>query len=146
MGFSLDSYLGVHTSAVRLRQQKAGLIATNLANADTPGYKARDINFAEALTSVAAGNAIGSANSGMVSQGKAGSMTFAATHPGHIQSRESADFEVQYRVPTQPSLDGNTVQTDVEQSLFTKNAINYQASLQLLDSRIKGLLKTIRGE
>lgn len=141
MGFNLDSYLGVHTNAVNLRQQKAGLMATNLANADTPGFKARDINFAEALKS-ASSTASGSSRRGSGT----GAMTFDSTHPAHIGGSESSDFEALYRVPTQPSLDGNTVQTDVEQSLFTKNAINYQASLQLLNSRIKGLLKTIRGE
>lgn len=137
MAFNLDTYLGVHSAAVELRQHKAGLMATNLANADTPGYKARDIDFSEALRAV--------------SGDRTGSVGFDRTHHSHISpataaSDFSATVEAQYRLPTQPSLDGNTVQTDVEQSLFTKNAINYQASLQLLNSRITGLLKTIRGE
>ncbi|OED37928.1 flagellar basal-body rod protein FlgB [Chromatiales bacterium (ex Bugula neritina AB1)] len=140
MSFNLDTYLGVHTKAVELRQYKAGLMATNLANADTPGYKARDINFAETLQAVSS-----------TGGGKGRPFSFDRTHSSHMDSFDSAvDFspEVQalYRVPTQPSLDGNTVQTDVEQSLFTKNAINYQASLQLLNSRITGLIKTLKGE
>jgi flagellar basal-body rod protein FlgB len=131
MPISLDSALGIHAQALQLRSRRAELLAQNLANADTPGYKARDIDFKQALG---------------VAQG-AGALK--ATQPGHIQPgaiNGANTIQTGYRNPHQPSLDGNTVDVQVEQAAFARNAVDYQTSLQFLNSRIRGLLTAIRGE
>ena len=133
MSNSIDSYLSTHASALSLRAQRAGLLASNLANADTPNYKARDFNFSDALrTQLSSGTGPG----------------LKATHKGHIATPtdQVAATDLQYRVPQEPSLDGNTVDTDVEQAAFAENSIRYQASLEFLGKRIAGLIRTLRSE
>ena len=133
MSINIDNYLGVHVNAVNVRAKKAKLMAENLANADTPGYKARDLDFRAALSQVQAGTSHSSSNS--------------KTHQAHIKLTNSTDANtVKYRIPMQPALDGNTVETDVEQGKFTENAIRYQASLHFLNKRIKGLMNVLRSE
>ena len=110
------------------RRQAAS--AQNLANADTPGYKARDIDFGSALA-----HAQG-VQKGMVQ-----------THANHMSTGGlSGAAATGYRVPAQPSLDGNTVETDREHAAFMDNAIRYQASLNFLEGRIQGILRAIKGE
>lgn len=131
MAFNLDQALGVHVKALELRTYRAQLLATNIANADTPNYKAVDIDFKTAL-----------------SQAQSGDLPLTVTNPNQIQSsgREKSQFELMYRVPMQPSLDGNTVDSQIEQSEFTRNAVQHQASLMFLTGRIKGILSAIKGE
>jgi len=105
------------------------LIANNLANADTPGYKARDIDFGEAL-----------------SRARAEAGGLARTHPAHLQVGGDHNLSIKYRVPEQTSLDGNTVETAREHAAFMDNAIRYQASLSFLDGRIKSIRSALRME
>ncbi len=135
MNISFSNALGVHEHALELRTKRAEVLANNLANADTPGYKARDIDFQALL------------NQQM--QGQAGEQTLkmATTNGKHLPvnaTDESADLL--YRTPSQPSLDGNTVDTQTEKAEFMKNTLQYQSSFQFLNSRFKSLNNAIRGE
>jgi flagellar basal-body rod protein FlgB len=130
MALNLDSYLATRTQAVSLRAHRAQLLASNLANGDTPNYKARDFDFATALKQLNGEHAA----------------VMRPTHSAHIGARGVERVNLGYRVPTQASLDGNTVESDLERARFAENALRYQASLQMLNSRITGLIKVIRGE
>lgn len=130
MPINIDSALGIHAKALVVRGRRAEVLASNLANADTPNYKARDIDFKTALQ-----------------QAQSGHVPLKVTHTGHIQPAGTGLYgPLLYRVPQQPSLDGNTVDTHVEQAEFTRNAVNYQASLTFLGGKLKTLLSAIRGE
>jgi flagellar basal-body rod protein FlgB len=132
MAISFDNALGVHEQALKLRVRRAEVLSSNLANADTPGYKARDFDFQKALASQMSGN---------------GGFSMKTTRSGHMGANSSAGtFEMQYRLPTQPSIDGNTVEEQVEQAEFTKNALDFQASFTFLNSRFTGLKKALKGE
>ena len=109
---------GIHGKALELRSQRMGLIASNIANAGTPGYKAKDIDFTAALKAADAGRDVESAAAG------------AAL----------------YRVPVMPSLDGNTVELSNEQLAFSENAVGYSATLQFIKGRVDTLTRAIRGE
>ena len=126
----LDDVFGIHEQAMRLRGQRSEVLAANLANADTPGYKARDFDF-----------------QAMLRDEVHRPVRLVATHAGHIDGgrRTVAATQMAYRVPQQASLDGNTVEVEREQSEFSANAMRYQASLRFLDGRIKGLLRAIKG-
>jgi flagellar basal-body rod protein FlgB len=134
MPANLDSYLGVHASALKVRAQRTELLATNLANADTPHYQARDIDFRAALA-----RASGTGTN---------TVAMAATQPGHIQSTAAgvAEADLQYRVPLAPSIDGNTVDVQLEQAAFAENAVRYQATLSFLSSKFRGLMTAITGQ
>ena len=130
MAISFDKALGIHEQALEVRSRRAELLANNLANADTPNYKARDIDFRAALAGYRDSNTI----------------QMEATQPGHIGFTEMGnDFEVLYRTPLQPSLDGNTVDSQQEMARFAKNASDYQASLHFLSSKFRGLKEAIKG-
>lgn len=131
MPISFDSALGIHDQALAIRSRRAELLASNIANVDTPGYKARDIDFksvlADANTQTQHGNRLN------------------VTQAGHIQTA-SGNAETLYRVPNQSSLDGNTVDAQLEKAAFAENALRYQASLNFLDSKFKGLMLALKGE
>ncbi len=140
MALNLDTYLGVHSQALKLREQRTELLARNLANADTPGYKAQDLDFRAAL----AASTAGSATPGVLQ----------ATQPGHIgatgdagglEPGSTAAF-MKYRTPLAPSLDGNTVDAQLEQAAFADNAVRYQATLQFLSSKFRSLMTAITGQ
>jgi flagellar basal-body rod protein FlgB len=115
---------------LKLRAQRQQLLASNIANADTPGYKAVDFDFAAA-----------------VSRAKASRLTLATTSPGHLAGRGgAAGIDVKYRIPVQDSIDGNTVEVDREVSLFTQNAIAYQANAQFLGDTIRSMRLAITGQ
>jgi flagellar basal-body rod protein FlgB len=125
----IDRAFGVHADALQLRARRGELLASNLANADTPNYKARDLDFRAALSKAQAAT------------------TLATTSAGHIGTQEvGSSVQTQYRVPGQPSLDGNTVDTQIEQSKFAENAVRYRTSLSFLNSKIKGLMTAIKGD
>ncbi len=133
MAISFDNALGIHPQALELRVQRAELMANNLANADTPGFKARDIDFKAALAEQ-------SAQLG-------GQLNMVATSSGHIANHaDMGKAEALYRTPLQPSLDGNTVDTQQELAEFTKNVLDYQSSFQFLNGKFKSLSKAIKGE
>lgn len=128
MALSFDKALGIHAEALQVRSRRLELLASNLANADTPNYKARDIDFRAALGDVQQGLAI------------------RRTHAAHISTGAAGQgMEPQYRVPSQPSLDGNTVDPQLEQAAFSQNAVQYQASLDFLNARFRGLRNALGG-
>ncbi len=120
--------LGVHADALVLRNMRNNLLASNIANAAVPNYKARDIDFASTLAA----------------QTQTGAMR--VSHDLHMSTGQSLQNQVGYRVPTMASLDGNTVELSVEQVEFSENTMRYQASLELLNRRISGLMTAIKGE
>ena len=125
----LQDPFGIHGQALKLRDMRSTIIATNMANSDTPNYKARDIDFRALLD--------GTGNGG----------TMQMSHRSHIQAAfGAAGGNLLYRVPSNPSLDGNTVEMDTEQSRFSENAMRYQATLTFLNSRIKGIKTALKGE
>jgi flagellar basal-body rod protein FlgB len=136
MANSLDQYLGVHAAALDVRARRTELIANNLANADTPGYKARDIDFRQAMARAAGEPATSGVH-------------LSTTQAGHIGGAASADAtgspDLKYRTPLAPALDGNTVDTQLEQSAFAENAVRYQATLTFLNNKFRGLLTAIMG-
>ena len=136
MANSLDQYLGVHAAALDVRARRTELIANNLANADTPGYKARDIDFRQAMARAAGKPATSGVH-------------LSTTQAGHIGGAASADAtgspDLKYRTPLAPALDGNTVDTQLEQSAFAENAVRYQATLTFLNNKFRGLLTAIMG-
>lgn len=135
MPITFDSALGIHDKALLVRSQRAELLASNLANSDTPGYKARDIDFKSVLENAQA------------AKSQIGGNNLQLTHNKHIQiSSAAVGAETLYRVPNQPSLDGNTVDAQLEKAAFADNAMRYQASLTFLDGKFKGLIAALKGE
>lgn len=128
----IDSYLGNHASALTLRNQRLELISQNIANATTPNYRARDIDFAKAMSDAIQGAPVRVTDDGHQAQANG--------------SGVAAIGSLVYRTPLNPSLDNNTVEMGVEQAAFGKAAAEYQASLQFLESRISGLRKAFRGD
>ena len=146
MSVDLDAHLGVHVEAIRARGLRTRLLASNVANVDTPHYKAVDLAFGDTLAAARAG-------SGPVGPGLALDPVRPAgvAHPRHIglDARAPGDGSpgrVMYRYPDAPSLDGNTVDKDTEQARFAENAVRYRASLQFLGSRAASLIRALKGE
>ncbi|MDP2559873.1 flagellar basal body rod protein FlgB [Psychrobium sp. 1_MG-2023] len=130
MTISFDKALGIAQHTVGIRAQRAELIASNIVNADTPHYKARDMDFATAMR-----NAESNLSSSM-----------ARTHDKHFKVTSSVGDGVAYRIPNQPDTgDGNTVDVQMERNLYMKNALEYQSSLQFLGGKFKGLRLAIKG-
>lgn len=124
----MESIFGVHEAALVHRARRMEVLAANLANADTPHYKARDIDFKDAL-------AHGSSPTRAV-----------ATHPRHIPvGAARSDAALEYRMPHQPAVDGNTVETDLELARYAENAVGYQASLLFVNTKISGLRMALAG-
>ncbi|ATZ11285.1 flagellar basal body rod protein FlgB [Erwinia amylovora] len=133
----LDAALRFNTEALNLRAQRQEILASNIANADTPGYQARDIDFASQLTkAVEHGRAQGSA------------MSLAVTSARHIpaETQRPPSMDLMYRIPDQPSLDGNTVDMDRERTEFADNSLRYQTDLTLISSQIKGMMSALQGQ
>jgi flagellar basal-body rod protein FlgB len=130
----LDSALRFHQEALNLRARRQEVLAANIAHADTPNFKARDINFSSALTQAV--------ERGRQSQ----SVTMTATSSRHLagEANTSVDTALLYRTPTQSSIDGNTVEMDVERVNFADNAMRYEVNLTVLSSRIKELLAAVQ--
>lgn len=133
MAISITNALGVHEQGLLLRSRRAEILSNNLANADTPNFKAKDIDFKSALRAASAGQS-------------SGPVQLQQTHDGHLSLPGSAATDVKYRNPTQPSIDGNTVDSQVEVAEFSANAVEFQAAFQFLNSKFRGLTSAIRGE
>jgi flagellar basal-body rod protein FlgB len=134
MTISFDSALGIHESATLLRARRAEVLSNNIANADTPGFKARDLDFASMLKG---------------EQASASDLAINTTRSGHQQltsDPSSLAADMMFRIPTQPSVDGNTVEVQEEMARYTENALDYQASFDFLNRKFKGLSKAITGE
>lgn len=130
MAFDLDNYFGVHAKALLLREQRTSQLANNLANVNTPGYKAKDIDFNAALS-----QAMSTSSQQMV-----------IDKPNHIHGQSAFDSQLKFRTPNHVSLDGNTVDKELETTEFARNAISYQASLTFLDGKIKSMMTALKGE
>ena len=130
-----DNNMQFHEAALRLREQRQQLLASNIANADTPNYKARDFNFNQALQGVLSRNADSPTEL---------SKTAAAHLPG-INETDFGGAPLQYRTVKQGSVDGNTVDMDTERNQFTDNALRYEASLTMVTDQIKAMLAAIQG-
>ncbi|HEY6642612.1 flagellar basal body rod protein FlgB [Povalibacter sp.] len=135
MPVNLDTYLGVHSQALKLRSQRTEVLAANLANADTPNYQARDIDFKSALAAASSGKSSG-----------VNLATSNARHIGPAGINGTSAPELKYRTPLAPSLDGNTVDTQLEQAAFAENSVRYQATLTFLSSKFRGLMTAITGQ
>ncbi len=133
MTISFERALGIHEQAVNLRVQRAEILANNIANADTPGFKARDLDFRAILAQQTA---------------KADqALPLATTSGNHLPAAGAGHAaDLLYRQPTQPSLDGNTVDSQTELAEFMKNTLDFQSSFQFLNSKFKGLSNAIKGE
>lgn len=138
----LGSAFDYHQQALSLRQARHEVLAANIANADTPNYKARDIDFASELKRATAGSAQHAAHQG--------GLDLARTSNRHIAGEGPAwrggSAQLLYRTPDQPSLDGNTVDMDRERTQFADNAVRYQAALTILNRRIQGLKNAMQPE
>jgi len=113
-----DSIFGIHGAALELRSQRMGLLASNIANAGTPGYKARDIDFSSALRARLDG----------------------------ANSDRAVNGATLYRMPVLPSLDGNTVEMATEQTAFAENAVAYSATLSFIRGRVETLTRAMKGD
>lgn len=134
MALNIDTYLGVHAPALNLRSQRTEVLAANLANADTPGYRARDIDFKNALAAASGGSS---------------AVSLATTKAGHIGAASvggTPSPELKYRVPLAPALDGNTVDAQLEQAAFAENTVRYQATLSFISSKFRALMTAITGQ
>ena len=130
MAINFDKVFGVHPQGMVLRAKRAEVIASNIANADTPGYKAKGMNFQDALA-----NATKNQQMGMT-----------RTNDKHFDTRMELNNGIDFRIPDQPDTgDGNTVDVQVERNLYLQNSLEYQASVQFLNSKVKGLKKAISG-
>jgi flagellar basal-body rod protein FlgB len=134
----LDDYMRFNEAALSLRSQRQELIASNIANADTPNFKARDIDFATALAG-ALGRTSASAPAALLNK----------TAPAHLGGAAPAVLPdgtaLLYRVPSQGAVDGNTVDMDVERNQFADNAIRYEAGITLINAQIRGMMAAIQG-
>lgn len=117
----MSDFLGIHGTALALREQRLQLLAANIANADTPGFKAQDLDFQAALNT--------------------------ALRPGGANSIDNAVAAAQYAAPSlQPSLDGNTVDAERAKAAFAQASLEYRASLSFVESKVRGMLTAITGQ
>jgi flagellar basal-body rod protein FlgB len=117
---STDALFGIHGTALQIRAQRMSMLASNIANAATPGFKARDVNFGKALDAA------------------------TGSQPGGID--QAVDDNVGYRVPVEASLNGNTVELPVEQTQFAENAVQYKTTLQFLQGRVDMVMQALKGD
>jgi flagellar basal-body rod protein FlgB len=133
MPISFDRAFSIHDDALLLRGRRSSILASNIANVDTPHYKARDIDFSAMLRAA--------------SSKQSDPVVLASTHRDHISPATTiGEPGLQYRNPLHPSLDGNTVDAHVEQARFAENAMLYQASFTFLNGKVNGLMKVLKGE
>jgi flagellar basal-body rod protein FlgB len=134
MASKLDNLFDAHTQALKLRTFRQQLLASNIANADTPHYKAVDIDFGSELKRIMSGGT--------------GSVQPAATHPRHLAGSHTNPLgaKVMYRTEVQGNIDGNTVNMDTERAQFTENALRYQAGLGVLNMELQHIKAALRNQ
>jgi flagellar basal-body rod protein FlgB len=130
----IDNALQFNRTVLNLRAGRQELIASNIANVDTPNYKAKDIDFAKTLQGAISGNTVKLQMSGT-----------AGHHLSSIQGENVMGGPVMFRNVVQPSADGNTVDMDVERAQFADNALRYEASVKFVDNQIKSVLTALQG-
>lgn len=130
----LDSEFRFLQKALDLRAYRQQVLASNIANADTPNYKARDFDFAKELSRAV--------------DGQSGKVELKTTSARHLSAKQGNPLGVDlgYRNPLQPSIDGNTVDMDIERAQFTDNAVHYQFAVDRISSKVKSLLSAIQGQ
>jgi flagellar basal-body rod protein FlgB len=129
MAIDIQQLFAPHERVLTVANRRLELLAANMANADTPNYKARDVDFKAALAGA-----------------QSDSVTLAATRPGHIEGNGTANRpDALYRWPDQPSLDGNTVDAQKESAAVAETSVRYQTSLSLLNQQIRMLRTAITG-
>lgn len=151
MSGRLTESIDFHGRALLLRAERQKVLASNIANADTPGFAARDFDFRAALAEATGRDAAASGpGSGAVPTPQTLASRVAATHPGHLGGGAAAgrvdSTAVRYRAVEQPSLDANTVDLDRERANFADNAVRYEAGLRFINGSVRTLLSAIRGE
>lgn len=129
MAINFDNALGIHQQALFVREQRTQVLAANIANADTPGYKAKEIDFRAALKNAS-------------SQ----SVAMTRTNAAHINVSSQGSAYEQYRVSEQPSLDGNTVDIQQEKAAVADNSVRYQATITFLSRKFSGMINAFKGE
>ena len=136
MKIGFDNALGPHAAALALRAQRTAVLAGNIANADTPGFQARDIDFKAALSEQLQASQSQQAN------------RVRTTHGRHMPAAQhtAGSAELLYRTPLMNSFDGNSVDTQLEQAAFAQNNMQFQAALRFLNGRFQGLMTAVRGE
>ncbi|HRH72104.1 flagellar basal body rod protein FlgB [Zoogloea sp.] len=134
MSSRLDEAMRFHQTALNTRAYRQQVIASNIANADTPNFKARDVDFREALKGALAG--------------KSGNLALSTTSARHLAASGASPLEanLKFRNDQQGAVDGNTVNMDVERSAFAENAIQYQASVTFINGLITGMQRAIQGQ
>lgn len=130
MPVNLDNYFGMHAKSLSLKEKRASQLADNIANANTPNYKAKDFDFQKTLQGAMALD----------------SNSMKATQASHLGGSSTTSLNMQYRIPHHLTHDGNTVDKEAETAEFAKNALSYQTSLTFLDGKIKSMLMALRGE
>lgn len=131
MPINFNTALDVHPQALMLREKRGEVLAANMANADTPDYKAQDLDFKSVFNQNLTG----------------GSVSMQRTQPGHMAAQTTVlGADLKYRNPQQPSLDGNTVEAHIEQAKFAENSVQYEASLSFLKNQFSGLMTAIKGQ
>ncbi|MBK5971035.1 MULTISPECIES: flagellar basal body rod protein FlgB [Thiorhodovibrio] len=133
MSLSLDKALGISPQALLVRADRTELLASNLANAETPNYKARDVDFRDALSQAA---------------GRGNSLPLKRTNDRHLPPDTAGAVDMPperlYRVPAQPALDGNTVDPQLEHAAFAENAMQFQSSVEFLNRKVSGLKSALQ--
>ena len=127
MSAEFGSILGKQAQGLYFHAQRAELLAANIANAETPGYRARDVDFRSALRAASADS-------------------LAQSHAQHLPSNSKFNTSVYYRKPAQSSINGNAVDMPMEQTAYAENALRYQVNLRFLDGKIKSLMLALRGD
>lgn len=134
MSLSLNKALGILPDSVRLQDRRTELLASNLANVDTPNYKSRDFDFRGILAKI---------------EGRGNELPLAETQSRHLPLPgydPNSNPDLLYRIPAQPALDGNTVDPQLERAAFAENAMHYQSTLEFLNRRISGIRAALRKE
>ena len=131
MAITFDKAFGIHQHTIGLRSRRAEILSDNLANADTPHFKARDLDFQTALENSKADRRF----------------QLTRTNSRHFKAEIEMPGEVKFRVPTQPDTgDGNTVDSQYERTAFMENTLEYRTSLTFLNSKISGLKRALKGQ
>ena len=142
---NLTNALDFHSKALVLRADRQRLIASNIANADTPGYVGRDLNFKEAMNA-----ALGRSTPSLAAMPSGNAANQQITHPGHMELKPStlsmADPTLQYTTQSQPAMDGNSVDMDRERASFVDNSVRYEATLRFINGSSKTLMSAIQGQ
>jgi flagellar basal-body rod protein FlgB len=125
---NFDTAFGIHETMLKARSQRLDVLASNIANAATPGYKAKDVDFRNIL------------------QGNADDIALQSTNSAHLSGGQNIPGTLKFRIPVQPSADGNTVEMATEQTAFAENSLHYQTSLAFLNGRISTLMRALKGE